>query len=161
MATRRTKFVPPVFLLLVVITIFLRQDKHKDQQNKHINFGLNATFASNLPFKAGFEMFYQADQNYEMATAILKRKRICKIFPLLSLLLLSGNVETNPGPQVKFSCGCCARPVICNQRGVQCDLCNIWFHTRCMLECYEFNFNSRSEERRVGKECRSRWSPYH
>mgnify|MGYP002525790399 CR=1 FL=1 len=23
------------------------------------------------------------------------------------------------------------------------------------------NLNSRSEERRVGKECRSRWSPYH
>ena len=23
------------------------------------------------------------------------------------------------------------------------------------------NDNSRSEERRVGKECRSRWSPYH
>ena len=23
------------------------------------------------------------------------------------------------------------------------------------------NFNPRSEERRVGKECRSRWSPYH
>ena len=23
------------------------------------------------------------------------------------------------------------------------------------------NFSSRSEERRVGKECRSRWSPYH
>ena len=23
------------------------------------------------------------------------------------------------------------------------------------------NFDSRSEERRVGKECRSRWSPYH
>ena len=22
-------------------------------------------------------------------------------------------------------------------------------------------FNTRSEERRVGKECRSRWSPYH
>src|SRR2546421_8568468 len=24
-----------------------------------------------------------------------------------------------------------------------------------------FNANYRSEERRVGKECRSRWSPYH
>ena len=24
-----------------------------------------------------------------------------------------------------------------------------------------FNFAKRSEERRVGKECRSRWSPYH
>ena len=25
----------------------------------------------------------------------------------------------------------------------------------------KFNFTKRSEERRVGKECRSRWSPYH
>src|SRR2546429_7534069 len=25
----------------------------------------------------------------------------------------------------------------------------------------EFSFRTRSEERRVGKECRSRWSPYH
>src|SRR5690554_292892 len=25
----------------------------------------------------------------------------------------------------------------------------------------EFSVNERSEERRVGKECRSRWSPYH
>ena len=25
----------------------------------------------------------------------------------------------------------------------------------------DFNTDSRSEERRVGKECRSRWSPYH
>ena len=24
-----------------------------------------------------------------------------------------------------------------------------------------FSFSARSEERRVGKECRSRWSPYH
>ena len=26
---------------------------------------------------------------------------------------------------------------------------------------YGLYFNTRSEERRVGKECRSRWSPYH
>src|SRR2546425_11127885 len=26
---------------------------------------------------------------------------------------------------------------------------------------YESRFGARSEERRVGKECRSRWSPYH
>ena len=25
----------------------------------------------------------------------------------------------------------------------------------------EHGFEARSEERRVGKECRSRWSPYH
>ena len=28
-------------------------------------------------------------------------------------------------------------------------------------ERYGNNLRSRSEERRVGKECRSRWSPYH
>src|SRR5690242_5489528 len=28
----------------------------------------------------------------------------------------------------------------------------------CVLHCF---FRGRSEERRVGKECRSRWSPYH
>ena len=27
--------------------------------------------------------------------------------------------------------------------------------------CMEFEIRKRSEERRVGKECRSRWSPYH
>ena len=26
---------------------------------------------------------------------------------------------------------------------------------------WDFGTNWRSEERRVGKECRSRWSPYH
>ena len=30
-----------------------------------------------------------------------------------------------------------------------------------MLVTYEDQWTTRSEERRVGKECRSRWSPYH
>ena len=29
------------------------------------------------------------------------------------------------------------------------------------VNCLEEKINNRSEERRVGKECRSRWSPYH
>ena len=31
---------------------------------------------------------------------------------------------------------------------------------RCLPKIYE-KYAERSEERRVGKECRSRWSPYH
>ena len=34
---------------------------------------------------------------------------------------------------------------------------NITFEERQLMSLY----NTRSEERRVGKECRSRWSPYH
>ena len=30
-----------------------------------------------------------------------------------------------------------------------------------ILIIINYSFKTRSEERRVGKECRSRWSPYH
>ena len=30
-----------------------------------------------------------------------------------------------------------------------------------MVKVVYYSIDSRSEERRVGKECRSRWSPYH
>ena len=32
---------------------------------------------------------------------------------------------------------------------------------RKIIKKYNKGFLTRSEERRVGKECRSRWSPYH
>ena len=35
------------------------------------------------------------------------------------------------------------------------------FSARTIKGVYESRFTDRSEERRVGKECRSRWSPYH
>ena len=35
------------------------------------------------------------------------------------------------------------------------------FGRKLKVETEIFNLTSRSEERRVGKECRSRWSPYH
>ena len=34
-------------------------------------------------------------------------------------------------------------------------------HDLSMYVLYALMFQVRSEERRVGKECRSRWSPYH
>ena len=70
-------------------------------------------------------------------------------------------------------------PEVCNLYG---DLQNIYYLKRCCpeLEIVETDLKSRpafldgdvtlvfmgstterSEERRVGKECRSRWSPYH
>ncbi len=43
------------------------------------------------------------------------------------IILLSGDIELNPGP-----CGSCSNPVKSNQKGVCCDVCNKWFHTRCL-----------------------------
>ena len=38
-----------------------------------------------------------------------------------------------------------------------------WMDLECVIqsEVSQKEKNTRSEERRVGKECRSRWSPYH
>ena len=41
------------------------------------------------------------------------------------------------------------------------ELLGTKFHKVRVQELINFIVKSRSEERRVGKECRSRWSPYH
>ena len=51
---------------------------------------------------------------------------------LISLLILAGDVETNPGP-TKFPCGVCSRPCKKNQDQVQCDTCDQWFHKKCFV----------------------------
>ena len=44
---------------------------------------------------------------------------------------------------------------------------NFYFYNRFLARCLSYEeiiikeIEERSEERRVGKECRSRWSPYH
>ena len=49
------------------------------------------------------------------------------------LILLAGDVEVNPGPRNwKYPRGVCAKPVKSNQRGVQCEVCTLWLHTRCI-----------------------------
>lgn len=105
-----------------------------------IDFGLNTTFATKDPFGIGFEAIIRTHREQRRTAAILKRDHTPSLFLVLSLLLLSGNVEQNFGPHYKYPCGSCTKPVKSNQRGVQCDICDIWYHTRCMLmspEVYE------------------------
>ena len=49
-----------------------------------------------------------------------------------TVLILSGDIEQNPGPGTKYPCGICKKAVRSNQRGVACDRCDLWFHTKCM-----------------------------
>src|SRR6478735_11510443 len=50
----------------------------------------------------------------------------------------------------------CALPIYGPTR--PCAGPSMW---RCLSPRYRRRWNCRSEERRVGKECRSRWLPYH
>ena len=42
-----------------------------------------------------------------------------------------GDVQLNPGSRWKNPCAICSKPVLCNQRGIQCDGCLVWHHTKC------------------------------
>ena len=55
------------------------------------------------------------------------------------------------------------RRLVALRRGVNEVVCDVLieFGEIIVIECLLKNDLARSEERRVGKECRSRWSPYH
>ncbi len=48
------------------------------------------------------------------------------------LLLAYGDVHPCPGPNYKFPCGICHKPVKVNQKGILCDMCNLWHHIKCI-----------------------------
>ncbi len=50
----------------------------------------------------------------------------------LLLLLSCGDVHPCPGPNYKFPCRVCHKPVKCNQKGILCDMCNLWHHIKCI-----------------------------
>ena len=60
----------------------------------------------------------------------LQRPLFSSFSGLYWLILLAGDVEANPGP-VKFPCTVCQKPVKTNQRGVCCDVCDLWTHVNC------------------------------
>src|SRR2546430_15422795 len=53
-------------------------------------------------------------------------------------------------------------PLFCAKRLTEhCGGGRIYLKREDLLHTGAHKINNRSEERRVGKECRSRWSPYH
>ena len=58
---------------------------------------------------------------------------------------------------ISIGCEPCTRPVLPNQHEREGRW---WWEEATQKEC-GLHAGNRSEERRVGKECRSRWSPYH
>ena len=50
---------------------------------------------------------------------------------VFSLLLLGGDVETNPGDKWNRSCGIYSKRVKSNQTKIQCEECQICYHAKC------------------------------
>ena len=52
------------------------------------------------------------------------------VMTLLVLLVLSGDIEVNPGP-IRHPCTICSKCVRSNQRAVLCCKCDLWTHAKC------------------------------
>ncbi len=52
------------------------------------------------------------------------------------ILLLSGDIQTNPGPRSvkapKYPCGNCRKNFNKNHKAMECEDCLVWYHTKCM-----------------------------
>ena len=127
-----TKFLAPstilVFALFVQLKYSLKPDFCEENASlciQHFHIRISTVLS------VGKEAFLSAHGNGKR-TAILDSK-LKPGFLLLNLLLLCGDINLHPGPQWKYPCGTCCRPVKVNQRRIQCDSCDRWYHTKCCL----------------------------
>ena len=75
--------------------------------------------------------FYQSICHSDNNLRKPERMGLSRKFILLALLL-SGQIEPNPGPKAKFPCGVCDRAVKNTDKGISCDHCSRWIHTNCV-----------------------------
>src|SRR2546426_3353656 len=79
----------------------------------------------------------------------------------LDLTLIRATNYTDDGYPIKTRVGVIRSNTLTQMGTLARDLANYPFFSGVKLRVRQIDEAIRSEERRVGKECRSRWSPYH
>ena len=92
-------------------------------------FGLNATLANSKPIPTGFEAIHNQNR-LNRTSPTCSSSEVIKRF-LLSMLPLGGDIQLNTGPNWRYPCGVWNKAVKKNQKGIQCDHCDLWYHTKC------------------------------
>src|SRR5699024_9652660 len=94
----------------------------------------------------------------ELRNKIIIKRTIAKLFMVATILLISGLcvVRLNIGNKQIYKLMLIAFLTIYTYTAKHFILTTKTFNQKLRLKG-----TSRSEERRVGKECRSRWAPYH
>ena len=97
----------------------------------------NSTYLSSDTRDVSTTMSYHIGHNSSMAwrePPLLPHSEETNIVsnPWLAMLLLAGDVQSNPGPGCSYPCTVCQRNVRNKDAAVSCDLCNGWSHTVCV-----------------------------
>lgn len=109
-------------------------------QEEYIDFGLNITLASKQTIQAGLEAAVNRSRRGLVRSAIFSRSSKDAFRQLLLILFsFGGNIVSNSGLQYKHPRGVCTTPVKSNQNGIQCDMCDFWFHAKCDVKCHAIN----------------------
>lgn len=112
--------------LSVVLLAVLRSQKiyYTPRLARGINgYGLNSTLINSEPIPTGLEAIYSHNR-FARALSRCSYSTVTKKY-LLTVLLLDGDIHLNPGPNWKYPCGTCNKPVKRNQKGTQCDHCDL------------------------------------
>lgn len=83
----------------------------------------------------GLSSSIQRHRYYSVTATVGISKTKCL---LVTILLICGDIESNPGPTSQaqiYPCGLCDIPVTWNQDAVCCDGCDIWHHKSCLELC--------------------------
>lgn len=139
------KFLAPISIS--IFSLFIVHCLSANHQSCDLNLsspsgnGLNIRFASKQRIQVGLEAVLT-----QRRTQRTTHKSTLQTQVILSLLLLSGDININPGT-CKYPCGICSKPVKSNQRAIQCDFCDFWYHIRWM------NMNSTIYEALANTSC--------
>ena len=77
----------------------------------------------------------------------------------ITVLLLAGDIETNPSPEVvqnTFPCGLCEVDANWSNGGIACESCDVWYHRSCAdLNTSSFNRLASSSRIWICAKCHS------
>ena len=126
-------FLAPLSICLFASVLCMKSDSSIYYIHGVGGFGLNTTFAAGNQVVAQLVDVYYAYSLWHSHAMLdgprhscAKKPRLCnQMFHLI--LLLGGDIHANPGPNWKYPCGDCKKPVKSNQYGILCDDCEFGF----------------------------------
>ena len=111
------------FMILLFLGILYHSYLNINTEN---NFPLCSSSALSVLHVSGLKK-----RSFPESTQI---KCVQKSTPLTLLLILSGDIQLNPGPRPpKYPCGICHKACKWTTPCVRCDTCKVYYHKDCML----------------------------
>ena len=107
---------------------FLKKSRKKEKKQKKKEERRKKKTILVSPFT--FFTFYFSFHKFSFLLSTLT----CFLTSLLThfiSLLPCGDIEPNPGPNYRYPCTMCKKPVKSNQKGIECSNCSLWTHSHC------------------------------